>query len=119
MKLPLHVDNEFGFKPLEVIVRDGEFDSAVKIWKMMVQKEGVLNKYKHRHMGYEKPSVKRRRKASEAANRIFTNNLREAQMASGEWDFKQKKKEEKRLLKQSKRTTKPQDHATSPENNNG
>lgn len=90
--------NEVFCSPLEVKVVNGNFEEAFKRFKNLVQAEGVLAKYKE-HQTYEKPSVKERRKSREATERRLLTEAREAQMASGEWEKKQKRKEQKRLEK--------------------
>ena len=67
-------------KPLEVEVYD-HFEKAMRYFRAMVQKEGVLALYKE-HQSYEKPSDKKRRKRNEAIR---------AQM---EAEFKDKDKDE-------------------------
>jgi small subunit ribosomal protein S21 len=56
-------------KPVEVEVRDGALEKAMKILKQKMSKEGVLQELKRRRF-YEKPSVKRKRKAREARKRL-------------------------------------------------
>ena len=51
-------------KPLEVVVRPGNFDRALRAFRNLVQKERILSTYKEKQ-SYEKPSVKRRRKHNE------------------------------------------------------
>ena len=105
MKTPLNYESDLGFRPLEVKIGEtDDFERAVKLFKMIVQKDGILNDLRMRNMGYEKPSVKKRRKAREAGNRKFTADLREAQIASGEWAKKLKRKEQKKNEKQQKRS---------------
>lgn len=50
-------------KPLEIKVGDN-FDKAFKIFRSVVQKERIISTLKEKS-GYEKPSVKRRRKRAE------------------------------------------------------
>lgn len=102
-------DEEFTINGLEqkVIYNRGNspestrqaFEDAVKRFKLMVQKDGVLNLYRQKQ-SYEKPSEKKRRKMREAANQRFIMAERERLMASGEWEKRQKRKNEKRLKKQ-------------------
>ena len=54
------MENTFG-KPVEVEVRDS-LEKAMKILKQKMSKEGILQEVKRRRF-YEKPSVKRKRKA--------------------------------------------------------
>ena len=51
-------------KPVEVEVRDS-LEKAMKILKQKMSKEGILQEIKRRRF-YEKPSVKRKRKAMAA-----------------------------------------------------
>lgn len=51
-------------EPLQVIVRNGQFDKALRAFRNLVQKERILSTYKEKQ-SYEKPSVKRRRKRNE------------------------------------------------------
>lgn len=53
------------FKPLEVVVRNGDVDAAIRVLKSMVQKEKILAILKEKQ-AYEKPSDKKRRKKREA-----------------------------------------------------
>lgn len=55
-------------RPLEVEVRDNNFEKAMKIFKQKLSKEGVLQEVKRRRF-YEKPSVKLKRKSLEARQR--------------------------------------------------
>ncbi len=86
------------FTPLQIVVRNGNFDEALRKFKMAVQKDGILNVLRERQR-YEKPSVKKRREKRESIQRIMITALREKQMLSGEWDARQKKKEQKKLQK--------------------
>lgn len=85
------------FKPLQVEVRDS-VDEAIKRFKNLVQKEGVLATYKERSR-YEKPSERKNRKLRESIRRNYTAELREKQILSGEWDQIQTRKEQRRLAK--------------------
>ena len=60
------MDN-FG-RPIEVDVRDS-LEKAMKILKQKMSKEGILQELKRRRF-YEKPSVKKKRKAREARKRL-------------------------------------------------
>lgn len=91
-----------GLKPLEIEVRNDNFEDAVRRFKTLVQAEGVIAAYKSRQ-AYEKPSERKRRKSREAQERAALQALREAQIISGEWEKRQKRKEAKRLAKQEKR----------------
>lgn len=97
---PSYNDEELVFHPLEVEVRDGNFEEASRRFKTLVQRDGILNDFRQRQE-FEKPSEKRRRKQREAAERNFIEKRREEQMLSGEWDKIQKRKEEKKKQKQA------------------
>jgi len=67
------------FKPIEVTVRGDSkesFESAVRIFKALVQKEKILSTYKEKQ-SYEKPSVKRRRKRKEAEEKRFIASIKQ------------------------------------------
>jgi small subunit ribosomal protein S21 len=54
-----------------VVVRDDEpFENALRRFKKQVQKSGILTETKKRR-AYEKPSVKRKRKAMAARKRLL------------------------------------------------
>lgn len=53
---------------LQVTVRDGNLEKAMRIFKKKVQKAGVLKELKMRSH-YEKPSDKKQRKKKEAVKR--------------------------------------------------
>ena len=90
--------NELNFRPLEIVVYNNDFDSALKKFKMLVQKEGVLALYKAKQT-YEKPSVKKRRKVKEAIKKKMISDFREKLILSDKWEKRQKQKELKRLQK--------------------
>jgi len=54
------------FNPLEVEVREGRLDKALRLLKKKMAAEGVLKEIKKRRR-YLKPSAKRRKKQAEAA----------------------------------------------------
>lgn len=83
---------------LEVVVYNGNFEEAFRRFKTLVQNEGIIAEYKARQ-AYEKPSERMRRKCREAEERRLLQESREAQIISGEWDKRQKKKELKRLAR--------------------
>jgi small subunit ribosomal protein S21 len=99
---PSKTYEELNFKPLEVKVSYNNFDDAFRKFKTLVQAEGVLALYKEKQ-SYEKPSVKKNRKIREAESRRLLQESREAQILSGEWEKRQKKKETKRLQKVEER----------------
>lgn len=88
-------------KPLEVKVT-GNFESAFRWFKTLVQNEGIVAKYKEK-MSYEKPSVRKRRKEREAQARALMLEAREQMIVSGEWEKRQKRKEQKKVEKAEKR----------------
>ncbi len=53
---------------MEIIVRNGDIEKALKMLKKKIQKEGLLGEIKKRRY-YDKPSVKMRKKRIEAAKR--------------------------------------------------
>lgn len=53
---------------MQVIVRDGNIDQALRVLKKKMQREGVFREMKLRR-AYEKPSEKRAREKSEAIRR--------------------------------------------------
>lgn len=53
-----------------IIIRDGEsFEGALKKFKKQVEKSGILSEIRKREH-YEKPSVKKKRKAAAARKRL-------------------------------------------------
>jgi small subunit ribosomal protein S21 len=65
-----------------VVVREDEtFESALKRFKKQVQRSGVLRETKRRR-GYDKPSVKRKKKSVLARKRIL-RKLRRMQRMRG------------------------------------
>lgn len=89
-------------KHLEIIVQNGNFEDAFRRFKTAVQNEGIIATYKSKQ-AYEKPSEKKRRKSREAHERQLLMASREALMATGEWEKRQKKKEQKRQIKAEER----------------
>ena len=94
--------DELVFKHLEVVVINGNFEDAFRRFKTTVQNDGILALYKSRQ-SYEKPSERKRRKRREAEERRLLMAAREAQMISGEWEKRQKRKEQKRQIKAEER----------------
>lgn len=84
------------FRPLQVTVEDGRFEECAKLFKSIVQKEKVLLLYKEKQ-SFEKPSVKKRRKSIEAAQRRFMAEVKQRQFESGELEKKNKKKQVKKM----------------------
>lgn len=54
---------------MEIKVIDGNLTKAMKVFKRKLQQEGLFRELKHRRH-YEKPSVRRKRKAAEAERRL-------------------------------------------------
>ena len=85
------------FSPLEVVVK-GNFDRAFKLFRTLVQADGVLAVYKEKQ-AYEKPSVKKRRKSNEAQRRAVELENKLKKIHSGEYE---KEKIKKQALKEKK-----------------
>lgn len=51
--------------PIQVQVRNGNLEQAMRVLKKKVQKEGIIKYYKEKQY-FEKPSEKKRRKKKEA-----------------------------------------------------
>jgi small subunit ribosomal protein S21 len=62
-------ENLHNFKAVEVDVRDGNLEKALRALKNKVAKEGILQELKKRRF-YEKPSVRKKRKQREAQKRL-------------------------------------------------
>jgi small subunit ribosomal protein S21 len=56
-------------RPLEVTVGDRGVEGALRLFKRLVLRDGILGEVK-RHAHYEKPGERRRRKVREAARRL-------------------------------------------------
>ena len=56
-------------RPLEVTVGDRGVEGAIRLFKRLVLRDGILRDLKRR-AHYEKPGDRRRRKAREAARRL-------------------------------------------------
>ncbi len=109
MKIPAEIHEwDEGFKCLEVTVT-GSFEEALKRFKSLVQKSKILSEYKERQY-FEKPSEKKRRKKREAAERRRLNNIRARQIATGEWDKRQQRKEQKRRDRMSRQNNSQGDY---------
>jgi small subunit ribosomal protein S21 len=91
--------------PLQVKVgpRREDFEDAFRKFKAKVQKEKILSEYKDRQ-SYEKPSEKRRRKRREALERRISTEIRQRQILTGEWDKKQKLKQNKKKARSDERS---------------
>jgi small subunit ribosomal protein S21 len=62
---------------MDIEVRHGDIEGAIKIFKREMAKDGILKELKNRR-SYEKPSVKKKRKQLEARRR----RLKEARKRS-------------------------------------
>jgi small subunit ribosomal protein S21 len=90
------------FSPLEVKVFNN-FDKAFKMFRTIVQADGVLATYKEKQ-SYEKPSVKKRRKSNEARRRAVELESKLKKIKSGEYEKEKAKKmanKEKRIKERS------------------
>lgn len=83
------------FSPLEVKIEGRtRTEDAIRLFKSIVQKDKVLALYKEKSH-YEKPSVKKRRKQIEAAQKRYSADMKEEMMRTGEWDKRVKRKQKK------------------------
>jgi small subunit ribosomal protein S21 len=89
------------YSPLEVVV-DASFEDAVRRFKKAVQQEGIIATLKEKSQ-YEKPSVRKRRKAREAVARKILADVRAKMVATGEWDKRKKQKDQKKAEKLAKK----------------
>lgn len=89
------------YSPLEVTV-DSSLEDAIRRFKLAVQKEGVIGDLKEKS-AFEKPSIKKRRKAREARARKLLADARAKLVATGEWDRRRKQKEQKKADKLAKK----------------
>ncbi|ACN98296.1 30S ribosomal protein S21 [Sulfurihydrogenibium azorense] len=55
---------------MATVLVEGDFEKALKKFKKIVEKEGILTEYKRKEF-YEKPSVKRKRKERAARKRLI------------------------------------------------
>lgn len=62
-------------RPLEVSVGDRGVEGAIRLFKRLVLRDGILRDVKRR-AHYEKPGDRRRRKAREAARRLRKRQVR-------------------------------------------
>lgn len=91
---PPYEDYSDHFSPLEVTV-GSYFEDGFRKFKSAVQKSKILSDYKDRRY-YEKPSERKRRKRRDAQERLRLLDLKEKMMATGEWDKRQKAKEDQK-----------------------
>jgi small subunit ribosomal protein S21 len=61
-------ERDHRFRPVEVTVDERGVESALRLFKRLVLKDGILRELKRRRH-YEKPGDRRRRKAGEAVRR--------------------------------------------------
>ena len=73
-------ERQFRFGPIEVEVRDGNIDQAIRELKNKMSKDGILAELKVRRC-YEKPSEKKRRKHREAIKKTRKSRGRKARVA--------------------------------------
>ena len=95
-------------RPIEVKVEGPDrshFEEAARKFKVLFQRERVVGQLKEKS-SYEKPSEKKRRKRREAEGRRLMAAMRERLMQSGEWDRRQKQKQQKRQRKTEDRIRK-------------
>lgn len=111
---PEEVDHSY-FKPLEVEVRAGNVEKAIKIFRSLVQADGVLATYKEKQ-SYEKPSQKRRRKQAEMLQRAFEERIKAEKIASGEYDREKLKREIKKERRKLEKSMKRDEETTKSEN---
>jgi len=72
----LRSDGVTRHRPLEVKVAGRGVESAIRLFKKLVLRDGILQELKRRSH-YEKPGEKRRRKVREAARRLRRQAARE------------------------------------------
>ena len=65
-------------RPLEVTVGDRGVEGALRLFKKLVLRDGILQEVK-RHAHYEKPGDRRRRKVRESARRLRKQRARALQ----------------------------------------
>lgn len=93
------------FSPLEIKIHGNNFDRAFKLFRSLVQADGVLAVYKEKQ-GYEKPSVKKRRKHAETMQRLYEEKIKAEKIASGEYEKEKIKKEAKKQKRRQERDAK-------------
>lgn len=89
------------FSALEVRVH-GNFDKAARLFRNLVQADGILSLYKEKQ-SYEKPSVKRRRKHAETMQRLHEEEIKRQKILSGEYEKEKEKKEAKKAKRRAER----------------
>lgn len=98
--VPPEMDHSY-FSPIEVQV-DGNFERAFKIFRSIVQAEGILALYKEKQ-SYEKPSEKKRRKHNESCRRVLEAEMKQKKILSGEYEKEKLKKLKKKGKKDNDR----------------
>ena len=93
------------FSPLEVQVYGNNFDRAFKTFRAMVQKDRILSLYKQKQ-SHEKPSVKKRRKRNEMAQKRQELEAKRQRMLSGEFDKEMQKKQRAKEVRQQAKAEK-------------
>lgn len=102
-------NDDLRFKPLQIEVT-GSPEDAIRKFKVLVQRDGVLSKFKEKQ-SYEKPSDKKRRKMREATERRLATERRNELIQSGEWEKRYLKRQQKKQQKLNDRSSerKPND----------
>ena len=93
-------------------------EDAAKKFKLLFQRERVVGQLKEK-ASYEKPSAKKRRKRREAHGRRLMAAMRERLMQSGEWDRRQKQKQQKRQRRTEDRIRKQDSPTYLDDSSNG
>lgn len=93
------------FHPIEVKVFGNGFERAMKNFRSLVQGEGILAEFKEKSR-YEKPSDKKRRKKSEAIQRVYEEEMKMKKIISGEYEKEKVKKQAKKEQKNRQRMVK-------------
>jgi ribosomal protein S21 len=96
------------FSPIQVNVEGSsreDFEYAFRKFKALFQRERIVGQLKER-AAFEKPSMKKRRKAREAVDRRVLTQMREDMVKTGEWDRRQKIKVQKQIKKEEKNVLK-------------
>jgi len=88
------------FQPLQVEIDPDNFEDGLRRFKSAVQRSKILTLYKS-YQSFEKPSAKKRRIKRERIERQRLADIRDKQIATGEWERRQKKQEAKRKHRSS------------------
>lgn len=97
---PAEMDFSY-FSPLEVKIYNN-FDKAMKVFRSLVQSDGILSLYKEKQ-SYEKPSDKKRRKKNESIQRNLENEVKQKKILSGEYEKEKVKKQIKKEQRKRER----------------